>query len=50
MIAAVPHRALLRRSPRDYADKLAGGGLFVDVKCKADAKALQTAGVSVWRL
>jgi UDP-N-acetyl-D-galactosamine dehydrogenase len=50
IVAAVPHRELLRREPRDYASKLTGGGLFVDVKCKADARALEAAGISVWRL
>jgi UDP-N-acetyl-D-galactosamine dehydrogenase len=50
IVAAVPHRALLRRSAQDYADKLMGGGLLVDVKCKADVKELRSAGISVWRL
>jgi len=30
--------------------KLSAGGLFVDVKCQADAAALQKRGFLVWRL
>ena len=34
----------------DYLAKLAPGGVYADVKCQADAKALQERGVVVWRL
>jgi UDP-N-acetyl-D-galactosamine dehydrogenase len=50
IVVAVAHREYRRRSPEDYAAKLEPGGLFVDVKCQADASALRALGVTVWRL
>ncbi|PPE68413.1 nucleotide sugar dehydrogenase [Caldimonas thermodepolymerans] len=50
IVAAVPHKRLLERSVDEYVAKLAQGGLFVDVKCTADAKALRERGITVWRL
>lgn len=50
IVAAVAHRPLLERSAQDYATKLAPNGIFVDVKCKSDAAALQAQGLQVWRL
>ena len=50
IVAAVAHREYRQRRPEDYAGKLEPGGLFVDVKCQADASALRALGVSVWRL
>ena len=50
IVAAVAHREYRRRTPEDYAAKLEPGGLFVDVKCQADASALRALGVTVWRL
>jgi len=50
IVAAVAHDAFKRRPIDDYADKLRPGGVFVDVKCQADAKQLQGRGLRVWRL
>jgi UDP-N-acetyl-D-galactosamine dehydrogenase len=50
IVAAVPHKNLLDRSIDEYVGKLAHGGLFVDVKCTADAPALRARGINVWRL
>jgi UDP-N-acetyl-D-galactosamine dehydrogenase len=50
IVAAVAHREYRRRPPEDYAAKLEPGGLFVDVKCQADASALRALGLTVWRL
>jgi UDP-N-acetyl-D-galactosamine dehydrogenase len=50
IVAAVAHRALRERTIDDIAAKLAPGGLYVDVKCQADAKALRARGIQVWRL
>src|SRR5215471_4308994 len=50
IVAAVAHREYRQRQPEDYAAKLEPGGLFVDVKCQADASALRALGVTVWRL
>ncbi len=50
IVAAVAHDAFKRRPIDDYADKLRPGGVFVDVKCQADAKQLQARGLRVWRL
>ncbi|UZD56205.1 nucleotide sugar dehydrogenase [Caldimonas aquatica] len=50
IVAAVPHRQLTERPITDYLAKLCQGGLYVDVKCTADAQALRAHGVHVWRL
>ena len=50
IIVAVAHRPFTQRSPKDYAEKLSGGGLFVDVKCVADPAALGAQGIETWRL
>jgi len=50
VVLAVAHREYGARPVRDFVAKLEPGGLFVDVKCKADAEALREHGVSVWRL
>jgi UDP-N-acetyl-D-galactosamine dehydrogenase len=50
IVAAVAHTEFRQRPLEDYAAKLSAGGLFVDVKCQADAAALQSRGVQVWRL
>ena len=50
IVAAVAHRALTARPLAEVCDKLAPGGLYVDVKCQADAAALRARGVRVWRL
>ena len=50
MVAAVAHDAFGRLSPAEIVAKLAPGGLYVDVKCQADAAALRALGAIVWRL
>jgi UDP-N-acetyl-D-galactosamine dehydrogenase len=50
IVAAVAHREFKRRPAGDYVDKLQQGGLYVDVKCQADAAVLRARGVHVWRL
>jgi UDP-N-acetyl-D-galactosamine dehydrogenase len=50
IVAAVAHREFKQRPPGDYVDKLQQGGLYVDVKCQADAAVLRSRGVNVWRL
>ena len=50
IVAAVAHSHFRQRPADDYVGKLEPGGLYVDVKCQADAKALRDRGVNVWRL
>jgi UDP-N-acetyl-D-glucosamine/UDP-N-acetyl-D-galactosamine dehydrogenase len=50
VVAAVAHHAFKRLTPADIVEKLAPGGLYVDVKCQADAAALRALGATVWRL
>jgi len=50
IVAAVAHRAFGERPVADYVGKLAPGGVFVDVKGQADAAALRSSGIEVWRL
>ena len=50
IVAAVSHREFTRRPIDDYVAKLEPGGIFVDVKCQADAATLRARGINVWRL
>jgi UDP-N-acetyl-D-galactosamine dehydrogenase len=50
IVAAVAHEALLQRPLDELLAKLRPDGLYVDVKCRADAKALTARGLRVWRL
>ncbi len=50
MVAAVAHREFARRPVDDFVAKIEPGGLYVDVKCQADAAVLNARGVRVWRL
>ncbi len=50
IVAAVSHQEFKQRPLDDFVAKLTAGGLYVDVKCQADAAALRTRGLSVWRL
>jgi UDP-N-acetyl-D-galactosamine dehydrogenase len=50
IVAAVAHQELLARPLDDVICKLGAGGLYVDVKCRADAKAMAARGIQVWRL
>jgi UDP-N-acetyl-D-galactosamine dehydrogenase len=50
IVAAVAHESLVKRDLDDVATKLLPGGVYVDVKCVADASALKARGFGVWRL
>ena len=50
IVSAVSHDELAQRSTDELAAMLVPGGVFSDVKCKADAPALEARGVKVWRL
>jgi UDP-N-acetyl-D-galactosamine dehydrogenase len=50
IVAAVAHSDFKRRPTDDYVTKLEQGGLYVDVKCQADAAQFRARGVNVWRL
>jgi len=50
IVAAVAHREFAGRPVADYTAKIARGGIYVDVKCQADAAALEAQGLRVWRL
>ena len=50
IVAAVAHRAFRTRPLDEVLAKLAANGLYVDVKCQADATALRSRGIAVWRL
>jgi UDP-N-acetyl-D-galactosamine dehydrogenase len=50
IVAAVAHREFRDRPVDDYIAKLEPGGLYVDVKCGADAALLRARGINVWRL
>jgi UDP-N-acetyl-D-galactosamine dehydrogenase len=50
IVSAVAHQEFRRRPIDDFVAKLQPGGVYVDVKCQADARALQARGLRVWRL
>jgi UDP-N-acetyl-D-galactosamine dehydrogenase len=50
IVAAVAHSDFKRRPTDDYVTKLEQGGLYVDVKCQADAAQFRARGLNVWRL
>jgi UDP-N-acetyl-D-glucosamine/UDP-N-acetyl-D-galactosamine dehydrogenase len=50
IVSAVSHRELIDRPLDALVDKLVPGGVYVDVKCTADAAALSACGIHVWRL
>jgi UDP-N-acetyl-D-galactosamine dehydrogenase len=50
IVAAVAHREFRERPVDDFIGKLEPGGLYVDVKCGADAALLRARGINVWRL
>jgi UDP-N-acetyl-D-galactosamine dehydrogenase len=50
IVAAVAHESLLKRPLDDFMAKLCSGGLYVDVKARADAAAYRARGIQVWRL
>jgi UDP-N-acetyl-D-galactosamine dehydrogenase len=50
IVAAVAHQQFRARPIEDFIERLHPGGLYVDVKCQADAQALRALGANVWRL
>ena len=51
IVAAVAHKEFADRSIDQMLAKLSNGGVYVDVKCTADAAgAARARGVNVWRL
>jgi UDP-N-acetyl-D-glucosamine/UDP-N-acetyl-D-galactosamine dehydrogenase len=50
IVAAVAHKEFAEHSMDQMLTKLSSGGVYVDVKCTADAQALRSRGVNVWRL
>lgn len=46
----IAHREFKERISSSLAHKLGKGGVFVEVKCAFDSKALAQAGAPVWRL
>jgi nucleotide sugar dehydrogenase len=50
IVSAVAHRAYEQYSADALVAKLMPNGVYVDVKCRADAVALRARGIQVWRL
>ncbi len=50
VVAAVAHEQFRRYTPKDVAALLQPNGVYIDVKCQADAAALTALGLHVWRL
>ncbi|MEO8751677.1 MAG: nucleotide sugar dehydrogenase [Casimicrobiaceae bacterium] len=50
IVAAVAHGAFRARPLDDLLTKVTENGLYVDVKCQADAAVLRARGIEVWRL
>ena len=50
LVLAVAHEDLVKRPVAHFVSKLERGGVFVDVKCQVDPRALSEHGVAVWRL
>ena len=50
VVAAVSHRQYTALQAAQFRDRLAPGGVFIDVKACHDATALRAAGYRVWRL
>ncbi len=50
IVAAVAHRPFMQRPIDELIGKVVPGGLYMDVKAKADVGALRARGIQVWRL
>ena len=50
IVAAVAHDQILALSLDELSAKLVAGGVYTDVKCRADEQALLARGFRVWRL
>jgi UDP-N-acetyl-D-galactosamine dehydrogenase len=49
-VLAVPHKEFLQRPTRDFIAKSGKRGCLIDIKSKLDAKAVNEAGLALWRL
>ena len=49
-VLAVPHKEFLKRPTREFIAKTGKGGCLIDIKSKLDAKAVEEAGLALWRL
>jgi len=49
-VLAVAHQAFVERPVSDFAAKTVKGGCIADVKSRLDEKAVQAAGLKIWRL
>ena len=50
IVAAVAHRAFTQRPVDELISKVVPGGLYMDVKAKANMETLRSRGIQVWRL
>jgi UDP-N-acetyl-D-galactosamine dehydrogenase len=50
VVAAVAHDELVARPLDEVLMKLEPGGVYVDIKCKADLRCIEERGYTVWRL
>jgi UDP-N-acetyl-D-galactosamine dehydrogenase len=50
IVAAVAHREYAALTAADFAERLAAGGAFIDVKSAFDGEAIRAAGYRLWRL
>lgn len=50
IVVAVAHRQFVAKPLADYYSKVVEHGCFIDVKSKFDMRALQQAGLTIWRL
>jgi UDP-N-acetyl-D-galactosamine dehydrogenase len=50
IVAAVAHRAFMQRPVDELVGKVVPGGIYMDVKAKADVATLRARGIQVWRL
>ena len=50
IVAAVAHRAFMQRPVDELIGKVVSGGIYMDVKARANMEALRARGLQVWRL
>jgi len=50
IVAAVAHRAFMQRPVDELIGKVVSGGIYMDVKARANMETLRARGLQVWRL
>ena len=50
IVAAVAHRAFTQRPVDELVGKVVSGGIYMDVKARANMATLRARGLQVWRL